>query len=37
MYSMYDININGNKINWNTILIILVIILIGYFLYKEYM
>ena len=34
---MYDININGNKINWNTILIILVIILIGYFLYKEYM
>ena len=33
---MYSIN-NDNKINWNTILIILVIILIGYFLYKEYM
>ena len=33
MYSMNNIN---NKINWNTILIIIVIILIGYFLYKEY-
>ena len=37
MYSMNDSNINDNKINWNTILIIIVIILIGYFLYKEYM
>ena len=37
MYSMNDSNVNDNKINWNTILIIIVIILIGYFLYKEYM
>ena len=36
---MYTINNNiivNNEINWNTILIIIVIILIGYFLYREY-
>jgi len=45
IYSYEEVNkiykdmysINNSKINWNTILIILVIILIGYFLYKEYM
>ena len=38
MYSMKNNNniIVNNEINWNTILIIIVIILIGYFLYKEY-
>jgi len=37
MYTMKNNNIIvNNKINWNTILIIIVIILIGYFLYKEY-
>ena len=37
MYTMKNNNIIvNNKINWNIILIIIVIILIGYFLYKEY-
>ena len=37
MYTMKNnIIIVNNEINWNTILIIIVIILIGYFLYKEY-
>lgn len=37
MYTMKNNNIIvNNEINWNTILIIIVIILIGYFLYKEY-
>ena len=37
MYAMNNYNIIvNNKINWNTILIIIVIILIGYFLFREY-
>ena len=37
MYALNNYNIIvNNKINWNTILIIIVIILIGYFLFREY-